>query len=65
MKFGEYLRKRRKHYGMSQEELAFDLGVIQNTVSSWEREVTSPPFDFALDIMARFGDEVQIVQKFD
>jgi len=61
--FGEYLRERRRYFGLSQMDLAEDLGVKQTTVSSWETGKTSPAFDFALDIMASFGDEYQIIEK--
>ena len=61
MKFGEYLKWRRKSLGLSQWDLAEDLGVKQTTVSSWELEKTSPPFDFAKDIIESFGDSLEII----
>lgn len=36
MKFNEKLQKLRKEKGMSQEALAYELGVSRQAVSKWE-----------------------------
>lgn len=39
---GELVRALRHHMGMTQAELATELGVRQQTVSEWEKEVYAP-----------------------
>jgi DNA-binding transcriptional regulator YiaG len=39
---GELIRALRKHMGLTQAELAQELGVRQQTVSEWEKAVYSP-----------------------
>lgn len=40
MTFGEKIQKLRKESGLSQEELACQLGVSRQAISKWEREVS-------------------------
>ena len=61
MKFGDFLRKKRRLMGYSQEELAYKFGVKQTTVSSWECDVTSPPIESAREIIRRMGGVLLIV----
>ena len=61
MNLGEYIRKKRRLAGMSQMEMAEVFGIDQGTLSKWEREVTSPPFDVASYIVKKLGGEVWIV----
>lgn len=46
MKFNEKLQKLRKEKGMSQEALAYELGVSRQAVSKWENGRSMP--DYAL-----------------
>jgi DNA-binding transcriptional regulator YiaG len=39
---GQLIRALRLHMGMTQAELAHELGVRQQTVSEWEKEVYAP-----------------------
>ena len=50
MKFNERLMALRKKWGLSQEELGFELGVSRQTVSKWESGQSYPDyFDISLD----------------
>ena len=42
---GNILRDMRKNKGLSQKELAILIGVVQTTVSGWERGYRQPNFD--------------------
>ncbi len=42
---GSQIAKRRKELGMTQESLAFSLGVSFQAVSAWEREIYLPETD--------------------
>ena len=45
MKFGENLQKLRKEKGISQEQLAEQLGVTRQSVSKWESGNSYPEMD--------------------
>lgn len=42
MTFGEKIQKLRKEAGLSQEELAYQLGVSRQAISKWERDSGYP-----------------------
>ena len=42
MKLGDQLFKLRKEAKLSQEQLAFEIGVTRQTISNWELNETSP-----------------------
>lgn len=42
MNFGKELKKRRKKLGMSQKQLADELGIYVMTISKWERGEQEP-----------------------
>ena len=42
---GEKINKLRKQRGLSQEELAFEIGVSRQTVSKWESNLMQPTID--------------------
>lgn len=50
MSIGSQIAKRRKELGMTQESLAFSLGVSFQAVSAWEREIYLPETDKLKDI---------------
>ena len=39
---GQRIRSLRKHLGLTQEEMAQELGVRQQTISEWETELYTP-----------------------
>ena len=45
MTFGEKIQKLRKEAGLSQEELAYQLGVSRQAVSKWESGAAVPELD--------------------
>jgi transcriptional regulator with XRE-family HTH domain len=47
---GTYLQQRRKAAGLTQKDVAEELGVVDRTVSDWEAGRYSPSFD----LMVRF-----------
>lgn len=42
---GEKIKNLRKEHGLKQEDIAERLGLVHSSVSSWERDITKPPFD--------------------
>lgn len=55
MNFGEKLTNLRKHKGLSQEELGFELNVTRQTVSKWELGQTTPEMDKLVELSKIFG----------
>ncbi len=45
VKFGSIIKERRKAKGMTQTDLADEMGVIRNTVVNWEADKAKPEFD--------------------
>ena len=58
MRFNEKLIKLRKEYGMSQEQLGFELNVTRQTVSKWELGISKPEMDKLVEISKLFGVSV-------
>lgn len=50
MEFGENIKKARKTAGMSQTDLADQLGVKQKDVSRWENDVHMPNLEMLVKI---------------
>ena len=46
----ENIRAIRKSCGLSQEELAIKLNVVQQTISKWERGLSAPDSDMLISI---------------
>lgn len=63
MDFGKWIKQQRKYYGMSQTELANDVGVCQNTISDWERGYQSPTLNVAERVIRSFGGELIIRER--
>ena len=55
MSIGERLYNLRKEKGLSQEDLANELGVSRQTVSKWETGESSPDFDKIIPLCNFFG----------
>lgn len=58
MKFGENLQKLRKERGISQEQLAEQLGVTRQSVSKWESGNSYPEMDKLVAICGIFNCEL-------
>ena len=56
--FGKLIKDVRTSQKISQEALAFDLGVTRRTIWAWEVGITSPTIDFASDIIERLGGRI-------
>ena len=63
MTFGEFLRKKRRLMGLNQTDFGKQLLTDPNTISKWERDVTSPRFEDARLIIEDLGGEVLIVNR--
>ncbi len=57
----ENIRKYRKESGMTQEELAENLGVTFGTVSKWERGASEPDVDYIMDMAELFHISVDVL----
>ena len=55
MMFNDNLNKYRKQKGLSQEELAFRLGVSRQSVSKWESGQSTPELERIIEIADLFG----------
>lgn len=55
VKLGETIRRLRKAAGLTQQELADKLGVSNNAVSQFERDVTVPGVFTLYDLAAALG----------
>ena len=79
--FGEYLKKRRKAAGLTQDRLAIALscyspvlsGIDSVTISRWERATTEPTTERQREVISYFHDDIEKIfpfrcgrtQKFD
>jgi transcriptional regulator with XRE-family HTH domain len=57
--FGERLRQLREQRGLSQKDLAVQLGVRQSAISWWERGEREPSLSNAVKAAEFFGVNVQ------
>ena len=61
MKFGENLQKLRKERGISQEQLAEQLGVTRQSVSKWESGASYPEMDKIVAICNIFHCDMDVL----
>lgn len=54
MNVGEKIKKIRKMAGMTQEDLAEKINVSRQTISKWEKEISSPDLDSAIALCELF-----------
>lgn len=52
---GDKIRELRKEAGFTQDELGKKVGVIKQTISSWENNISSPSFDVVDKLADIFG----------
>lgn len=55
MNIGERIAQLRKQRGMTQEQLADQLGTTRQAVSKWEAGKTNPDIDYVIAMSAHFG----------
>ena len=53
--FGEKIKELRKSKNVSQEELAFDLGVSRQTINKWEANAVQPSMESITALCKYFG----------
>ena len=63
VKFADWLRKKRKEMGISQQKLADMVNCHLTTLGRWEREEAYPSLDYAEDIIHRLGGELVIREQ--
>ena len=61
MKFGENLQKLRKEKGISQEQLAEQLGVTRQSVSKWESGASYPEMDKIVALCNMFHCDMNVL----
>ena len=69
----ENLKQLRKSKGLTQEELALQLGVVRQTISKWEKGLSVPDSEMLIEISERFdvpvstllGDTIEPAEKED
>lgn len=65
MTFGEKIQKLRKEAGLSQEELAYHLGVSRQAVSKWERDNGYPETEKIIHMSRLFNVSLDYLLKDD
>lgn len=69
----ENLKQLRKSKGLTQEELAVQLGVVRQTISKWEKGLSVPDSQMLIELSERFdvpvstllGDTIEPAEKED
>jgi putative transcriptional regulator len=59
--FSENLKALREEKGLSQEELAIKLSVVRQTVSKWEKGLSTPDADMLLKLAEVLGTSVSVL----
>ena len=65
MKFGENLQRLRKEKGISQEQLAEQLGVTRQSVSKWESGASYPEMDKIVSLCQMFHCDLDVLVNKD
>ena len=63
MAFGEILSSLRKAKGLSQEQLAAELGLARQTISKWELNQSTPDLDYLVRLSDFFGVSTDFLIK--
>ncbi len=63
MAFGETLSNLRKAKGLSQEQLAAELGLTRQTISKWELNQSTPDLDYLLRLSDFFAVSTDFLIK--
>lgn len=65
IKIGEYLSTLRKHYKITQDELAERLGVTRQAISKWENGATIPDIEFLMKLSDLYGVSINDILNAD
>lgn len=60
---GAYLQQQRKTAGLTQKDVAKELGVVDRTVSDWEAGRYSPSFDLMVRLVRLINGRIEEVIK--
>lgn len=60
---GDYLQQRRKAAGLTQKDVAEELGVVDRTISDWEAGRYPPSYDLLLRFIRLINGQVEEVVK--
>lgn len=63
--YGRHLANLRKAAGLSQQELADELGTRQSTVASWERSSNPPRGEFLAPLAQTLGVSADVLLQID
>lgn len=61
---GEYLQERRKAAGLTQEDVARQLGVVSRTISDWEAGRYIPGFELMVRLVGVIGGKIDDVVRY-
>ena len=59
IKIGKFLQELRKEKGLTQEQLAEQVGVARRTVSRWETGINMPDLDILIELSDFYGVELR------
>ncbi|WP_195270307.1 helix-turn-helix transcriptional regulator [Eubacterium sp. 1001713B170207_170306_E7] len=65
MNIGEFIKEIRKKEGLTQKEFAEKLGLVQATISAYEKGIRSPTFKVMIDISEIFGVDLNLLMSKD
>lgn len=60
---GEYLRECRLASGLTQEQVAEELGITSKTVGNWENAREEPSFDYLMRLANRINADLEEVKR--
>lgn len=63
MRFGEVIRKSRRLMGMNQYDFSEELGICHRTESDYETGKSSPPIEYARELLGKLGFDILIVRR--
>lgn len=63
MRYGEVMRKARRLLGMNQVDFSEYIGVNIRTQSDYETGKSSPPIEYARELLDKIGFDILIVRR--
>ncbi len=50
MEYGKFFKEARKNSGLTQAQVAKELGIHQSNISDWENDVSRPEYEKLIDL---------------